>query len=138
MKKLCFLLSLLLFIACSKSNECTEINDGEEFVLEPGDRICLPEGEELVINSMENQLCPCEAICVSPGQILISYEITLENGQSFESQTAYIPDQSFQLADIGVSLDYTFEPLGIEFTEDCILANPNPDIKSIDLRLTTN
>ncbi len=139
MKYLLLFPSFIFFIAaCSTSNEsqdCTDLTLDETITIKEGDLLCLPAGEEIEIQEISNELCPCEVVCVSPGIIRYSLDITLADGLSVPGEMWAVPDQEFRIQMETDSLPYIFESTEIEFIEECSLSNGNPDIASAQLTL---
>jgi hypothetical protein len=139
MKYLWLLLSFIFFItACSTRNEtqdCIDLAIDETITIEEGDFICLPAGEEIEIQEISNELCPCEVVCVSPGIIRYSLDITLSDGLSVPGEMWAAPDQEFRIQMETDSLPYIFESTEVVFEEECSLSNGNPDIASAQLTL---
>ena len=79
------LLSLLLSISSCKNdsvqdNFCVEVSYNAVFEAVHGERYCLPDGAELVINDLVNAFCPCNIICAWEGEMQLNVSWTDASG----------------------------------------------------------
>jgi len=133
MKNLKVLLPLLLLtliiISCTKIGDCTEVSYNTPFTIIAEETYCLPDGAELLIKSLNNEFCPCEAVCIWEGQMTLDVTWTDTEGNSTDGTMSThhnitmpsedIPDLLINVANVQDS---------ITFITECNLANGNPEI----------
>ena len=82
MKNIIPLLIVLCLAACSKEEVddnkivCQEVEYDTNIDLQVADEICFPDGNSLILTSVEHQFCPCDAICIWGGDLYITLSST--------------------------------------------------------------
>lgn len=134
MRTILFFTTLFLLVSCSDSLDtaaCREVVVDQSFVIEEGSLICLPGGEQLEFVEIANELCPCDVVCISPGAIRYSLDVTLSDGREVDGQFYTVNDgRDFGIDIEGENLTYVFASLEFEFVEECSLDNGSPDISN--------
>lgn len=82
MKNLILLSFLFIVVSCNKDIEetansplsCTEAEYKLEFNLVLDNEVCFPDGNSLILSDVQHQLCPCEVLCDSEGDIFFALE----------------------------------------------------------------
>lgn len=99
MKASIFLVFLSLLISCSKNDSsCTSIDYDKSFIAEVSEVYCIDEKNTIKIDSIENQLCPCNADCVWEGEFIIHMSVIADgvaHSYSFGSSAQTIDIQPF-------------------------------------------
>ena len=83
-----FLLSIsLLFFSCDKNidlrKSCQDIQFYTTFEMKVGESACLPDGRSILLLEARDEFCPCLALCIWEGQLIIK----LQTKDLFESET---------------------------------------------------
>jgi len=135
------LIALLCTISSCKNdtvedNYCEEVLYNEVFLAVHGERYCLPDGAELLINDLVNVFCPCNAICAWEGEMELNVTWTDSSGSSQTGNVSTHPtsvvllENQVEDLDIIAEFDWT-----IEFEEECSESNGSPDILSAEIMI---
>jgi len=96
-------LTLTLFTSCSEQiidnggiTACKEVDYGDVFEMELNEAVCFPDGNEMILKVVEDQFCPCEAVCIWQGELVIILEATESNG---EKKLISLGSESLELSD---------------------------------------
>lgn len=79
MKYSIILLFSLILASCTKEDisaeiVCDTVQYGQAFSVEVGDEVCFPDGYGFTVEVFEDQFCPCDAVCISAGELSILVE----------------------------------------------------------------
>jgi len=122
----------LLVASCSKKDDCIEVQYDTSFKVESGESYCFPDDMSITIESLDNEFCPCDVVCVWEGQMEVEMMITID-GEDYE-YTYYsggVVADSFALP---IMLDIL--SADIEFSEACTESVPSPDIVSTQMTIS--
>lgn len=77
MKKLLFYFILVaLFTSCVKEESvhrnCISAEYNKVFEFKLSEEVCFPDGNTIVLENIEHQLCPCEMVCAWEGDLYIT------------------------------------------------------------------
>lgn len=119
---------LLAFMSCSKSDSCTEVSYSEAFKIEADESYCFDDGTELQIRSINNEFCPCEAVCIWEGQMTVDMTWTFPGQDPLE----FIHNGASTVAneELPMGLLVASNDTNIEFEKDCTESDPSPEIIS--------
>lgn len=99
MKAFIFLVFLTLLMSCSKNDSsCTSIDYNKSFMAEVGEVYCVDDKNTIKIDSIDNQLCPCNADCIWEGEFILHLSVTADavsHSYSFGSSETTIDIQPF-------------------------------------------
>jgi len=137
--KLVCLFSVLFLIACSDGENdgvsekiciCRDVDYSTEFIIEADSEYCFPDGVILEVSSIDNEFCPCNVVCVSPGTMVIKTVWTLSDGGSLDYTFpsplgTVLPDGMTLIADAD---DVVFE-------SECTDSNPSPPITEMVIQV---
>ncbi len=136
MKNLSFilLLSCLVFISCKDDDDdmtCEDVDYGVTLLVQEGDNFCFPDGFEMRIAALNNEYCPCGAVCVWEGQLTVLTEWTQPDGAVIE----HVHNTSDRMLDEPLldGIEISSDTTTIVFAEICDLANPSPEIVSVEV-----
>ena len=136
--KMTYLLPILLLsmlcMACSDSESCVDVDYNNTFSVEEDGQYCFPDGSALTVVGFRNEFCPCEAVCVWQGQMIIEMEWT--DGTEvveFEYRSDDNPNFDNSLPNGAVISDLDDD---IVYVTPCTLANGNPDIIGAKITVT--
>jgi len=72
------ILSIFLLAACGddvkRSNSCQDVEFDISFSIQVGESACLPDGRSLRLLEARDEFCPCGAVCIWEGQLVIKLE----------------------------------------------------------------
>ncbi len=127
---------VILAMASCSDNSCEEVSYNDVFDVSQGEVYCLPDGAQLEINELINAYCPCEAICVWEGQMMLEVVWTDAAGTVHTGQVNTHPNIEPSPLDEVPGLHIVAESgWTVEFEEECILANGNPNIISAEIMI---
>ena len=86
MIRIAFLFAAVALFSCSgmDSETCTEVKFTDAFTVETGETYCLEDGTELEITALNNEFCPCFAVCVWEGEMTINMTWTMPDAEVIE------------------------------------------------------
>lgn len=110
MKYLIIVFTFVVFFSCKKdeNTECTKINYNQAFTASVGTTYCIDENNSIVIDSVANQLCPCNVVCVWEGEYSLRLSVTAD-GKNYQ----YNLGTSLMTPDVQPFNDFTIEFLSI-------------------------
>jgi hypothetical protein len=110
MKQLIFFLIILSVVSCKKeeNTECTAIKYNTPFIASVGQKYCLDETNFVVIDEVDNKLCPCNADCIWEGEFILKMKV-LSSGKEY----IYEFGSSVQTPDIQPFDDFNIKFLSI-------------------------
>jgi hypothetical protein len=99
MKASIYLVFLTLMISCNKNDSsCNSIDYNKSFIAEVGQVYCVDDKNTIKIDSIQNQLCPCNADCIWEGEFILHMSVTADavsHSYSFGSSKTTIDIQPF-------------------------------------------
>ncbi len=77
MRYLIFAFMLLSIVSCSKdeTSQCLQITYNKSFIASVGKQYCIDEKNYIVIDSVDNQLCPCGVTCIWEGEFILKMNV---------------------------------------------------------------
>lgn len=77
MRYLIFGFMLLSVFSCSKdeTSQCLQITYNKSFIASVGTQYCIDEKNYIVIDSVDNQLCPCFFDCIWEGEFILKMNV---------------------------------------------------------------
>jgi len=77
MKQILLILSVITLFACSREeqNGCENISYNTSFIATVGQKYCLDDNNYIMIDSVFNELCPCNAICIWEGEFILKLKV---------------------------------------------------------------
>lgn len=119
-------------ISCGKNDDCIDVAYDTAFTIEAGESYCFSDDMSITIENLDNQFCPCNAVCVWEGQMEVEMTITID-GEEYDyiHYGAAVVGDSIQLP---IVLDITTDD--IEFSEACTESVPSPSIVSAKMTIS--
>jgi len=136
MKHLFILLIITIaFSSCSKTNspDCIDVFYDEHFTIQEGNNYCFPDGNSIEIKQLKNEFCPCDAVCVWEGQMMLNYTL-IYDGNTYKGTQGSTTTQDEMYDTLDGLLHTHFQE--IQLIEPCDENHPNPNIKNAQLKLT--
>ena len=128
---------LLIISSCSKetnhplvSTACDMQEYDVAFEIVPGSLICFSDDVMLEVISLNNELCPCVAVCVWGGEVSANFKWTVD-GVVTEQHHSFHPNAENKNLPDGITASHSEEPYTIE--EDCSESNPFPAVAKVEL-----
>ncbi len=123
------LLVMLMLPSCTKSGDCTEVEYDTPITIVADATYCFPDGAELLVNSLNNKFCPCNAICVWEGQMTLDVQWTDGSGHTSEGSigthvNAVEPSEEL----MGLLINVASQPDSVIFATPCTVPSPSPEI----------
>ena len=81
MRYLYTLLMALILLSCSENEAekgCREVEYDKVFEMKVSDEVCFPDGNTILLEKIEHQLCPCDVVCVWEGDLFITFSTTVD------------------------------------------------------------
>ncbi|MBK8628077.1 MAG: hypothetical protein IPN86_21700 [Saprospiraceae bacterium] len=77
MKQIIFLLIIATAISCKKdeNTECNSISYNTTISALVGQKYCIDDANYLIIDAIDNQLCPCNADCFWEGEFILKMKV---------------------------------------------------------------
>lgn len=127
--------SILIF-SCNKHEDqsklsCIDVEYDLFFTIEDGKTYCFPDNNTISISSLANEYCPCNVVCVWEGQMMMNYEVEIDNVISTGALGSGGPKEFTLIKEV---LQVVFE--NIEFVEPCSDSNPSPIILKADIKIS--
>jgi len=110
-----YLMLLLTFLAFGLTS-CMDDDDMDCNGFGEGDVLTLPDGRNVRIIDIDDQLCPCDAICVWPGQFVVTFE---EVGNETQRDTFNLPAYSFAVAEMAFLYDFPLAEWDPNLVNNC-------------------
>lgn len=123
--------------SCSKNEaelDCIPIGYNQVFNLMIDKIYCLPDGNEITAKTINNEYCPCNAICIWQGEANLDmvYNINgIEESYLFHGET-HLNDTTLVIPSI-----FNFVLHEVYFEVACTDDLPSPNIESVDFEITT-
>ncbi len=133
MKNLSLLLAVsiltLSILSCTRSADCTTVDYDTPFTIMANETYCLPDGSELLIKSLNNAFCPCNAVCDWEGQMTLDVTLTDNAGVEIDGEIGTHQVITWPSEDLpGLLINVASVPDSITFVTDCTQAMPSPAI----------
>lgn len=115
MKALLPILAITFLISCGEdpiiesSSFCQQIQFDNQFEMQVGQTACLPDGRSFTLLEVRDEFCPCLALCIWEGQLVMKMEVDNLNGNNEEVEfgsTKNIPHGNL-FEDVKV-MDFTY------------------------------
>ncbi len=90
MKTLIFLFAITLCISCGEdpiiqsAPLCQQVEFDQAFEMKVGESACLQDGRSFKVIEVRDEFCPCLAICIWEGQLVMKIEIDNLDGSTDE------------------------------------------------------
>jgi hypothetical protein len=87
MKYIIFTIAAILLFSCQKEPiskvqiDCIEVEYNASFTVFLDDEICLPDGSSFTIKKINDEFCPCDALCKWEGELKVIVETTNLEGE---------------------------------------------------------
>lgn len=81
MKYIVFIIAFITVVSCHNDdlNECTKVEFNNSFITKVGKKYCINDTDYLLIRSIDNQLCPCDALCIWEGEFIINMKVVIDS-----------------------------------------------------------
>lgn len=124
MKNLILFSFLLMLVSCGdeeiieiNSTPCTEIEYKVEFDLSLNEEICFPDGNSLILTDVKHQLCPCDVVCETEGDLLVVLKtVTISDNYTYESNKEFNTREVFN--DSEIFTDYEITAFSYTYNND--------------------
>jgi hypothetical protein len=132
MKQIIFILIVISVFSCKKdeNTECKNISYNTPFVAVVGQKYCIDESNSITIDTVENQLCPCNVLCTWEGEFIFVMKVKASGKEYKHEFGSSIKTPDNQLFD-----DFKIKFLSITPNE-CDVNNQN-DFK-VELKVEKN
>ncbi len=134
MLKYLFIISFALSIltSCgdpdSESLMCTEVDYDTAFSIQADNSYCFPDGVVLSVTALNNEFCPCDAICFWEGQMTIDMQWDFPGEELLDYRYQAAPTAQAQNEPLPDGTEISTDQDDIIFEEECSDSNPSPEI----------